>query len=71
MSNMKYFEKEDTIHIRIKEGAEANSVEIPPNITVELNDENEIIGIEILNATTYLRDNLLHTVQAKLLDPRR
>ena len=67
---MKYFEKEDTIHIRIKEDAEANSVEISPNITVELNDENEIIGIEIVNASTYLRDNLLDTIQAKLPDPR-
>ena len=68
MSNMNYFEKDDIIHIRIKEGHEASSVEISPNITAELNDKNEIIGVEILNASTYLRDNLLDTIQAKLLE---
>ncbi|HUX20556.1 MAG TPA: DUF2283 domain-containing protein [Spirochaetia bacterium] len=68
MSNMNYFEKDDIIHIRVKEGREASSVEVSPNITAELNERNEIIGVEILNASTYLRDNLLDTIQAKLLD---
>lgn len=68
---MNYFEKDDIIHIRIKAGREANSVEISPNITAELNEENEIIGVEIINASTYLRDNLLDTIQAKLLEGRK
>jgi len=68
MSNMKYFQKEDIIHIRIKEGREANSVEISPNITVELDEDNEIIGVEVINASTYLRDSLLNTIQTSRLD---
>ena len=64
---MRYFEDEDILHITIQSGKEANSFEMAPNITVELNDKNEIIGIEILKATDYLRDGLLETVQAKLL----
>ena len=70
MTNMRYFESEDIIHIMIKEGRETGSVEISPNITAELDGDNKIIGVEILNASTYLRDNLLDTIQAKLLDRR-
>ena len=64
---MHYFEADDVIHISIQDGAEANSVELSPNITVELDANGEIIGIEILHASTYIRDNVLETVQGKLL----
>ena len=64
---MQYFESEDVIHINIQDGAEAKSVELAPNITVELDANGEIIGIEILHASTYIRDNVLETVQGKLL----
>ena len=67
MSNMKYFPDEDVIYIKIADGEEYNSVEISPNITAELNNNNEIIGIEILNASNYIRDNILESVQAKIL----
>jgi len=67
MSSMNYFERDDIIHIKVKDGEEVNSVEISPNITAELDDQNEIIGVEILNASKYLRDNILESVQAKLL----
>lgn len=45
----------------------AGSVEISPNITAELNDKGELIGIEILNASAFLRDSILESVQAKVL----
>lgn len=64
---MRYFEKEDILHINIQEASEERSVEISPNITVELDGQGQIIGIEILQASSYLRDNLLETVQGKLL----
>ena len=67
MSNMNYFEQDDIIYIKVKDGDEANSVEISPNVTAELDDQNELIGVEILNASKYLRDNILESVQAKLL----
>ena len=69
MSNprMQYFEADDIIHINIQDGAEENSVELSPNITVELNAKGEIMGIEILHASSYIRDNVLDTVQGKLL----
>lgn len=62
-----YFEKEDVLHLVVKEGPEAQSVELSPNITAELNDKGELIGIEILQASSFLRDTILESAQAKLL----
>lgn len=62
-----YFEKEDILHLTISEGPEAQSVELSPNITVELSDKRELIGIEILGASEFLRDTIGESVQAKLL----
>jgi uncharacterized protein YuzE len=64
---MTYFEKEDILHINISEEPEASSVEITPNITAELNESGELIGIEILSASIYVRDAIMETVQAKIL----
>ena len=51
----------------VSDEPEANSVEISPNITAELNDTGELIGIEIINASSFLRDLILESVQGKLL----
>ena len=64
---MTYFESEDILHLAISEEDEANSVELSPNITAELNEKGELIGIEILNASTFVRDTLLEGVQAQVL----
>ena len=47
---------------------EANSVELSPNITAELNEDGELIGIEILKASSFIRDSILESVQAKILN---
>ncbi|MEZ4729190.1 MAG: DUF2283 domain-containing protein [Caldilineaceae bacterium] len=61
-----YFEKEDILHLVITDEAERNSLELAPNITAELNEQNELIGVEILNASAFLRDMVLESVQAKM-----
>ena len=66
-AKMYYFEKEDILHLIVSDEPEANSVEISPNITAELNDTGELIGIEIINASSFLRDSILESVQGKLL----
>ena len=66
-TNMIYFENEDILHLAISNEPEANSVEIEPNITAELNAAGELIGIEILNATAFLRDSIMESVQFKML----
>lgn len=67
MTRMVYFEQEDILHLAFSDEPEAGSVEISPNITAELNEQGELIGIEILNASEFLRDSILESVQAKML----
>jgi uncharacterized protein YuzE len=64
---MTYFEKEDILHVCISEEHETASVELGPNITAELNENGELIGIEIVGAASYVRDTILESVQAKVL----
>lgn len=65
---MNYFQEEDILHLLISEEPEAGSVEISPNVTAELNAAGELIGVEILNASSYIRDFILESVQGKLLN---
>lgn len=53
---MTYFEKEDILHLVISDEPESDSIELSPNITAELNDNGNFIGIEILNASVFIRD---------------
>jgi uncharacterized protein YuzE len=64
---MAYFAQDDVLHLAISDEPEAGSIELIPNITVELNDKGELIGIEILNASTFVRDVILESVQGKML----
>ena len=63
----KYFEREDILHLVISDEPEANSVELGPYVTAELNEKGELIGVEILNAAAFLRDLIMDSVQLKLL----
>ena len=65
---LSYFTEHDILHLAFSAEPEANSVEISPNITAELNAAGELIGIEIIGASLYLRDSILESTQAKLLD---
>ena len=72
MSNprIRYFEQEDMIHLVITDEPESRSVELGPNITVELNDKNEMIGVEILNASAFFVtlcwSRLVHPVRGEM-----
>ncbi len=67
-TRMVYFDKQDILHLSISEDPEAGSVELSPNITAELNDKGELIGIEIINASSYIRDSIFESAQGKLLN---
>ena len=64
---MTYFEEDDVLHLSISGEKEASSVEIAPNVTVELNDKGELIGVEILEASRFVRDTVLESVQGRML----
>ena len=61
-----YFAEEDILHLLVAEGPETSSVELGPNITAELNEKGEMIGLEILSAATFLRDSVMESAQARL-----
>jgi uncharacterized protein YuzE len=51
-----YFKEEDILHLLISEEAESGSVEIIPNVTAELGASGELIGVEIINASEYVKN---------------
>jgi len=65
---MNYFKEEDILHLVISDEKEAGSIELSPNITAELNEEGELIGIEILEASSFIRDSVLEVAQVKILN---
>lgn len=64
---MTYFDKEDILYLEISDEPECGSIELGHNITAELNDKGELIGIEILKASDFIRDSILESIQAKML----
>ncbi|MBP8110134.1 MAG: DUF2283 domain-containing protein [Caldilineaceae bacterium] len=63
---MSYFETEDVLHLAITDESEARSLALSPNITAELNEKGELIGVEILKASAFMRDAVLDSVQARM-----
>jgi uncharacterized protein YuzE len=70
MNPLHYFETEGALHLLIKEGNDSQGVEISPHITAEINAQGKLIDIEILNAIRFLRNFILESVQAKLMQLR-
>ena len=64
---LRYFPEQDVIHLAITDEDEMESMELSPNITAELNAEGDLMGIEILKASIFLRDFILESTQAKLM----
>ena len=64
---MTYFPDQDVIHLAMTDEDEVASMELSPNITAELNADGELIGVEILKASAFLRDFILESTQAKLM----
>jgi uncharacterized protein YuzE len=64
---MHYSGETDILHVVFADEPESGSVELSPGITAELNAEGELIGVEILNTSAFVRDTILETVQVKVL----
>jgi uncharacterized protein YuzE len=50
-----YDSKADILYIVARKGKEEEFVEVAPGINVELDEKGEVIGIEILRASTFLK----------------
>ena len=66
-TSIRYFEEEDVLYLVLSDEPESNSLELGPHITAELNEKGELIGVEILNATAFLRDSIMESIQFKML----
>ena len=64
---MVYFEQEDILHLKFSDEPEKGSMDLGPSITAVLNDDGERIGLEILNASAFIRDSVVKSFQAKML----
>jgi uncharacterized protein YuzE len=66
-SKLVYFDQEDILHLLLADGEEAHSVELSPTITAELNAQGEVIGIEVLQASAFVREALQELAHAQRL----
>jgi len=64
--SLKYYAEADVLYVLIKAGEEANSVEIEPGVTAEFDRRGELIGIEILDASKYLRKVIQEKLEPQL-----
>ena len=65
--NKKYYydEDSDSLFIFLKEGEEENFEEIAPGINIEFNKKNEIIGVEILNVSRFVKEKIRKPILVK------
>ena len=63
---LNYDAKTDVLYIATRRANEEEFVEITPGVNVELDERGEVIGIEILNASRFLKP-----VMKSLLKPRQ
>jgi len=60
-----YDQKEDVLYLG-KKGQEEEIVELAPGINVELDGSGELIGVELFNASTLLKD-VIKPMERKLV----
>ena len=69
MSNnslVNYDSESDILYIVTKKGDEEEFIEIAPGVNVELDAEGRVIGIEILNASEFLKPIVKSLYEASL-----
>lgn len=59
-----YDEEEDILYLA-KEGEEAESVEFPPGVNMELDSSGNLIGVEVFKASLMFKD-VLKLMEKKL-----
>jgi len=63
-----YDQKADVLYIGVKRGIEEEFVEVSPGINIELDQNGQVIGIEILNASKILK-SVVKPLQKQILEP--
>lgn len=63
-----YDPKSDVLYLGVKKGAEEEFIEVSPGVSVELDENGQVIGIEILNASKVLK-SVVAPLQRQVLEP--
>jgi uncharacterized protein YuzE len=50
-----YDPESDVLYFLVRDGAEERFVEVAEGVNVELDEEGQLLGVEILNASRFLR----------------
>jgi uncharacterized protein YuzE len=50
----KYYSETDMLYIQLATGVSTESEEVAPGIVLDFDERNQVIGIEIENASTYI-----------------
>lgn len=53
-ARVRYFAQSDILYLLVKEGREDRFVEVSEGVNVELDEQGQLLGIEILNASCLL-----------------
>jgi len=53
-ARVRYFAQSDILYLLVKEGREDRFVEVSEGVNVELDEQGQLLGIEILNASHLL-----------------
>lgn len=71
MKNLKkvinYDHKSDVLYMGVKKGIEEEFVEVSPGINIELDENGQVIGVEILNASKILKP-VMYSLQKQVLE---
>lgn len=63
-----YDPKSDMLYMGVKKGNEEEFVEISPGINVELDENGQVIGVEVFNASKILKP-VMQPFQRQVLEP--
>jgi uncharacterized protein YuzE len=53
--NVHYDPQSDVLYFLVRDGEEERFVEVAEGVNVELDEEGQLLGVEILNASRFLR----------------
>ena len=53
---LNYYPQSDVLHYVVAEGEEFSSREVAPGVTLEFDERGKLIGIEILDASRFVKD---------------
>ena len=64
---LSYYPKSDVLHYVVREGEEFASREVSPGVTLELDERGKLIGIEILDASQFMRQFVVRRFKSPAL----